>query len=265
MLKKCFSLASAASLAGAVAWVSASTACGGTENGTPVTPDSGASSSGDASASSSSSSSSSSGSSSGGAGTNPIIGKDPATVEGETVQYGKCEKFEKCPEDIKGQWKLSGGCLPDNTFDQYKQFCAGLTVHDVTIKVKGTVGIDATKVARDSSIFVNAQVDIDKSNCAGLALAGDCKSLGNLLKAGQGGAKFDEVECNETTAACFCTAQVTITEKTDDTYELDGSGTLTTKGTAERTYDYCSKGATAMYQETTAKNPTFGMFVQLKK
>lgn len=269
MLRKCFSLASAVSLAGSVVWISATAACGGSED----TPAGGStSSSGDGGASSTSSSgsitssTSSSGGIDGGGGGNPIVGKDPATVQGSTVPYGKCDAFTKCDGSLKGQWDVTGGCLPDSTFDEYKQLCAGLTVHDVTIKVKGTIGVDDTKVARDTSFFVNAQVDIDKANCAALAFAqGSCSSLAALLKAGSGGSKFDDAACNDSGDKCLCTAQVTIAEKTDDTYKTDGAGTLTTTGSAERTFDYCPKGSNTTYKETTPKNGTFGMFIAITK
>ena len=40
---------------------------------------------------------------------------------------------------------------------------------------------------------------------------------------------------------------------------------VSTTGAAERTYDYCPKGTNATYKETTAKNATFGMFIEIKK
>lgn len=271
MLKKCFSLASAVSLAGSVVWISATAACGGSED----TPAGTSSSSGDGGASSTSSSgsttssTSSSGGPDGGGGGNPIVGKDPATVQGATVPFGKCDAFTKCDGPLKGQWDVTGGCLPDSTFDEYKTLCAGLSVHDVTIKVKGTIGIDDTKVVRDTSIFVNAQVDIDKANCAALAFAqGSCASLATLLKSGANGSKFDDAACNDSGDKCLCTAQVTINDgTTDNAYKTDGAGTLTTttKDNAERTFDYCPKGSNTTYKETTAKNATFGMFVAITK
>lgn len=222
----------------------------------------------------SSSSSSSSGST--GDGGLPAGFKDPNTVPGVSVKYGTCDAFTKCDSSIIGSWNVSGGCLSDTTFDQYKQLCSGLTVHDVIIKASGTVTADDTTINRATSAFVQADVDIDKSQCAALALFGgqsaSCASLNALLTTNAtGGAHFDNAQCADGAApnVCDCVAQATVADNASDTYTETG-GTITTTGGAQtRTFDYCGTPQNAptatTYQETTAKNATFGMFLTITK
>ncbi|MBX3229004.1 MAG: hypothetical protein KIT84_01600 [Labilithrix sp.] len=268
MLKKSFTLASAVSLAGMAVWVSTS-ACGGSDDGgnNNASSTSTSSSGGDDGGSTTSSTSSSTSSTSGSIDV-PDGGKDPSTVPGVEIKFGKCAAFNKCDGPIAGDWEVSGGCLPDDTFDAYKDPCPGFSVKNAIIKGSGTVKADTTKVARESSIFVSAEFDVVKAQCPVLAAVGGCGFIATALKSGANGPKFETAECNETTERCLCIGQATIEDKTDDTYTTDGTGTLTTKGGGkDRTFDYCPNGdnTSITYKETTDKNPTFGMFIEIKK
>jgi hypothetical protein len=271
MQMKSFTTAGVVSLFGSVLWLGASAACGGSDAATTPSGDAGNADTGTSSGATSSGSTSSSGGVLEG-------GTDPNTVPGVAVTYGKCDTFTKCDGSIVGDYKITGGCLPDTTFDEYKKACAGLNVHDVVIKADGTVDATADHVTRNTSIFVQARADIDKANCAGLALVSpgkdpkdfDCTQIGIVLTSGLGGPKFDHAQCVQGPGTtCNCLADATVKEVDDvSKYTTDGTGTLTTTtdtGTNKRTFDYCPKGTDITYHETTDQNPTFGMFLTISK
>ncbi len=237
MLKKCFSLASAVSLGGILVWSAATTGCSsddpvvapdasnGTGDGGTVTGEGGSSSG------------------------SPDSGKiDPSTVPGVSITFGKCAAFTKCAGALEGTYKITGGCLPDTTFDSYKASCAGLTTTDVVIKADGTVTATPTTINRKTSIFVGASFVLPKDNCGALAIIGnDCSKLPPLLQSGVAGPKLDSATCVDAGPTCNCTIATTTTEPgADDPYTTDATGTLT-------------------YQETTENNPTFGLFIEITK
>jgi hypothetical protein len=262
MLKKSFTLASAISLTGAVVWISTA-ACGGDE--TPAAGSSSSGSAGDSGASSSGSSSSSS-SSSGSSGKDSGL-VDPSTVEGVTIPYGKCEAFTKCDGSVEGSWKVSGGCLSDDTFDGFRKFCADLKEHDVVIKASGTVEATADKITQKTSIFLSAKIDVPKSCAQAVPFSdGSCNSIPAVLTSGiAGGSSFDHAECEDAGDLCKCAGDVKVIEGgTPTDYKTDGTGVLTTQSPT-RNFEYCPAGDMITYRETTKDNKTFGMILQIKK
>ena len=275
MLKKSFTLASAISLTGAVAWMSSTVACGGDEATVDGSSSSSGGDGGSSSGASSSGASSSGASSSSG---DPFADAgltDPKTVQGVDVMYGTCDPFTKCDGPIEGSWAVSGGCLDKSTFDQFRAMakCPGIHEHDVVIKASGTVTATKTEVTQKTSIFLSAQIDIPK-DCQTvqfvlLQSGGDCSGLNDLLTSGQGPAQFNHAKCIDDGANCKCAADATITEPgtAADPYDTDGAGTLTTQPASgpERTYDYCPKDDLITYRETTKDNKSFNMFLKIKK
>ena len=264
MLAKYVSVGSAFGLLGALAWGSTA-GCSSSDSATIPSPDAGTSA--DAAGSSTSSSSSSGSTVDSGL---PAGFKDPSTVPGVDAVYGTCPAFTKTDGSVVGSWNVSGGCLPSSAFDSYKSVCPGISVDTVTIKVGGTVVADNTTITRAESFFVSATINIDKTQCPEInLLVPTCAAIGPLLTSGTAGAKFDAAQCTDGTAAqsCVCQAQLTVSDATADTYTVDGKGTLTSTGAATRMFDYAPATATTpfTYQETTDKNPTFGMFINLTK
>lgn len=265
MRTKSFSLTSVVTLSGIALFVGAAAACGGSDEVTPA--DAGA---GDASVDASSNQ----GPTGDDAGTDGTADlneaakkaglRDPATVPGEVIPFQKCDEFKKCDGSIKGDWKVVGGCLPDNTFDSYKSFCPGLVAHDVVIKASGTVSATESPnvVIQKTSIFLQAFVDVPVK-CTSL-LGGSCDVVpGLLMGGGTGGSKFDHAVCITAGDTCKCAGDVTVVEDTSDQYSLSGDGTLSTGTDPKRTYDYCPADGKITYHETTKQNKTFGMFLTI--
>lgn len=267
MLKKSFTLASAISLTGAVCWITSTAACGGTEEPAGSSTSSSGSASGDAGGSSSGSTSgsttSSGGTTSSSSGDAGLV--DPSTVPGVEVKYGKCDEFTKCDGSIVGSWKVTGGCLSDDTFDQYKDACKGLQEHDVIIKASGTVDATDQLVTRKTSIFLSAKMDVPKVCAAIIPGGGGCAGLGPLLTSGFGGSAFDHATCTDGGDICNCSADVKVVEPgTPSAYKTDGTGGLTTQNPTQ-TYEYCPKDGNITYREVTKDNKTFGMFLTIGK
>ena len=268
MLKKTFTLASAISLTGAVVWMTSTTACGGDEaDAAPGNTTSSGSASGDGGSSSGSTSSGgTSGTTSSSGSTTSSSGLiDPKTVPGVDVTFGKCEEFTKCPGSITGSWKVTGGCLADNTFDEFRTFCQGLNEHDIVIKASGTVDATDTVVKQATTVFLSAKLDFPVDCAKVIPGGGGCSSIPSLLTGpfAPPGKKFDHMECTQDGDLCKCGADVKIEETTADDYTKDDTGVLTTKG--NRTYEYCPKGGNVTYRETTKDNRTFGMLITIGK
>lgn len=270
MLTKSFSLTSVVTLSGIALFVGVAAACGGSDDAvTPADAGSSGTSSGSDDAGTgqgTSGGTSSGGTSSGGVNFDDAGLTDPSTVDGVTIPFTKCPEFTKCEGSIKGNWKIVGGCLPDTTFDQFKTLCPDMNAHDVIIKASGTV--DATEspntVAQKTSIFLQAQVDLS-NDCiqkAALFLPNGCDSVPGLLTGPLANPKFDHAVCKVDGDTCKCKGDVTVKEDTSDQYTTD-KGVLSTGSDPKRTYDYCPKDGKITYHETTEKNKSFGMFLQI--
>lgn len=262
MLKKSFTLASAISLMGAVVWISTA-ACGGDE-AAPAGSSSSSGSAGDSGASSSGATSSSS--SSGGSGKDAGL-VDPNSVPGVTIPYGKCEDFAKCDGSVVGSWKVSGGCLSDDTFDGFRKFCPGLQEHDVIIKADGTVDATADMITQKTTVFLSAKIDVPKECAKNVPFSdGSCNSIPGILTSGlTGGSAFDHATCEDAGDLCKCAGDVKVIEKgTPTPYTTDGTGVLTTQNPT-RNFEYCPKGDSITYRETTKDNKTFGILLQIQK
>jgi hypothetical protein len=192
---------------------------------------------------------------------------DPNTVPGVTIPYGKCEAFTKCDGPIVGSWKVTGGCLSDNTFDQFRTFCQDLKEHDVVIKADGTVEATSDMVTQKTSIFLSAQIDVPKECAKKVPFSdGSCNSIPGLLTSGiTGGSSFDHATCEDAGDLCKCAGDVKVVEKGIPTpYTTDGTGVLTTQNPT-RNFEYCPSGDMITYRETTKDNKSFGMLLQIKK
>lgn len=247
---KVYSLAGVVSLGGAIAGVAWLGACSsdvttGTapdasttnEGGSTSSSSGGDSDSGDGKDSGNSSSSGDSGS------------KSTANIP---IKYGTCDQFTPCGGDVKGTWKVTGGCLSDDTFAAAKEKCPGLQESDVDIKAGGEVVVTDTNVKRTTIVTITAKIAIPEV-CAAQA-GGNCAFVGvGLTTEVIPGAKFDKASCKANASkGCDCDVERTIEEETDDAYTVAGNTLTTTDPT--RTFDYCVDGNKNTYQETTAES-----------
>jgi hypothetical protein len=181
-------------------------------------------------------------------------GSDGAiTVPGteQTVQYGSCTTFAPCGGDPKGTWTYAaGGCLDE--FDLSS--CAGATVTNTSIKVKGQVTIAATTLDRVAQITAGATVGIPQSCVDAIPIPAfrTCSGIETGLKlAPPTGPGFDTATCTSKGVGqgCDCVVSKTTVDQKSTTYTVAGN-TITTAG--GDTYDFCVNPASTMtYRETT--------------
>jgi hypothetical protein len=191
----------------------------------------------------------------------------PIVVPGteQTVQYGSCATFTPCGGDPKGAWTYAaGGCL--DAID-VASFCATGTITNPSVKVKGTVTINATTIDRLAQVTTSATVGIPKVCVDQIPIPAfrNCPGIETALKlAPPNGPGFDTATCtSDGSGGCSCAASNTEITKTTATYTATGN-TITT-GNGE-TYDYCisNGGNTFTYQETTAGTPQKATLVMTK-
>jgi hypothetical protein len=191
---------------------------------------------------------------------------DSGQAPGATITYGTCPAFTKCGGDLLGSWKVSGGCLSEDTFAAAKTQCPGLKETDVVITASGTVDVTATNVNRDVSISLTGKVAVPKTCLEGAPCAALGLGLTNPLLA-PGGLAFKTATCTDGTDVCNCDVATTRDDKSDVGYTTTPDGTLTipASGAAkEQTYDYCVAGSKLTYTETTATQ-TLKLFVEISK
>jgi len=250
MLKQtCFSLASVVALGGLVWSAGANAGCSSSDSPATGDTDAGNTSSSSGGTDSGSSGGNDSGTSSGG---NDSGSKaDTGTKTGVAITYGKCPAFTKCGGDVVGSWKVSGGCLSEDTFAPFKEQCPGLQESNVVILANGTINVSATNVKRDTETNVTAHLVVPQS-CSPIADP-NCTLIPTGLTSGALGQKFDKADCKVNAKNCDCDVELSIVENTDDTYTSTPDGTLTVNGTkGDQTFDFCVNPANKLtFQETT--------------
>lgn len=159
------------------------------------------------------------------------------------LQYKNCTPLAACGGDVKGLWRLTGGCVSDGAFAAAKQQCAGLTESNVKFQARGVVFADATNITRKTEVKFTATLSVPSvcknaiGTCADTATAIKFTGLANATCTDNAG------------GGCDCDVGDQTTENTNDTYTTAGN-TLTS---GARTFDYCVAGSEIKYEETTAK------------
>ncbi len=197
-----------------------------------------------------------------------------APKPGVDIAYGKCPAFEKCGGELLGDWKVTGGCLSEDTFAKAKEAC-GIEERDVVIKAEGTVKVTAENVERKTTIYLDGKVKIPKACATGLPITPSCDLFEAFLKGATPPVgnvppipKFDEATCTDLGDACDCAASTALREDSSDEYTTE-DGVLTTAGAKPMTYEYCVKENKTTYRDTTptagGKPPTLQFVIEITK
>jgi hypothetical protein len=163
------------------------------------------------------------------------------------IQYKSCAAFTACGGDVKGLWRLTGGCVDEGAFAAAKAQCPGIVESNVKFQARGVVSADATTITRKTEVKFTAT----------LAVPVECKNanpLGTTCKAAEAAVQFAGIKtatCTDAAAGggCDCNVGDSTSDDTTDTYSTAGN-TLTS---GVRTFDYCVAGSDLTYKETTAK------------
>jgi len=158
------------------------------------------------------------------------------------IQYKGCTPLAACGGDVKGTWRLTGGCVPDGAFAAAKQQCAGLVESNVKFQARGVVFADATKITRKTEVKLTATLAVPQMCVAAI---GTCADVATAIKF----TGIDTATCAVSAGGCDCDVADQTNENTTDAYTTSGN-TLTS---GVRTFDYCVAGNEIKYEETTAK------------
>jgi hypothetical protein len=162
------------------------------------------------------------------------------------LQYKACTPLAACGGDVKGLWRLTGGCVDSGAFDAAKAQCAGLTESNVKFQARGVVFADATKITRKTEVKFTATLDVPAVCVAANPLGATCANAATAIKF----AGIANATCVDGAGgACTCNVSDQTTDNSTDTYTTAGN-TLTS---GARTFDYCVAGTQLEYKETTAK------------
>lgn len=212
--------------------------CGGSSTSSGVTNDGGTSTEGG-------------GSEGGGSEGGTDAGTDSSTVVEITggfvdIQYKACTPLAACGGDVKGLWRLTGGCVDDGAFDAAKAQCAGLTESNVKFQARGVIFADATNITRKTDVKFTATLTVP-------AVCVAANPLGTTCKDAEAAVQFSGIKTATCTGPnggpCVCDVGDETTTNTTNAYTTSGS-TLTSGAS---TYDYCVAGSEIKYKETTAK------------
>lgn len=182
------------------------------------------------------------------------------------VSYGTCQPFTACGGNIVGTWKITGGCVSNQTFADLKsKFCEGIEEGNVVIKAAGTLTATDTTVTRQTKVDISADAFIPQQ-CAAKA-GGSCQIVEAGLSTSVLGTDppFDKAKCTTDGAGgCNCSVSKAYVENVTGAYTASGNTITTTN--PNRTFDYCVDGSKLTYQETTsAGTVSFPIIVELAK
>lgn len=183
----------------------------------------------------------------------------PPTVD---ISYGQCPAFTPCGGDVTGRWTVSGGCLSDDTFADFKeQYCPDLEEKDVVIKASGFVEAIATNLHQAMDIDLTANLVLPQT-CLDALGVGSCAlvevGLTTPLQAGM--PTFDTAKCTAAAGGCDCAVAKKLSDETEGEYTISGNTLETDSG---RKFDYCVSGSKTIFQETT--DGWFPIIVDLTK
>ena len=176
------------------------------------------------------------------------------------IMYGaaNCPAFEPCGGDVKGSWKLTGGCVTEALFAQAKQQCPAIVESNVVIQARGTVVADAVTIARHTDVKLSATLAVPAACKPG---GYTCAQIGGALTSVAG---LKSAACTDDAGGCKCDVTNALDEITSDAYTTSGSTLTTGAGSSARTFDYCVKTTELAYKETTSGSAIPAIFVNSK-
>jgi hypothetical protein len=166
------------------------------------------------------------------------------------ITYGACPASAPCGGDVKGTWKLTGGCVTEALFAAAKGQCPTLAESNVVIEARGVVAADAVTITRNSEVKFSATLAVPAACKPGAAT---CAQIGTAIIA-SGAVKT--ATCVDDGAGCTCQVTNALADSTSEAYTTAGNTLTTGAAPNARTFDYCVAASELKYKETTAGSST---------